>query len=121
MDAVVIGNIVAPVADRRGMHRREPDGVHAERPDVIQLRDQARQVALPIPVRVAEAADVDLVDGGAAPPGMLGHPFTACSTSGCIYPQLPKIMIFVFMESHLPSPLRRSPTPVQTDSGTPAP
>src|SRR3954462_362473 len=51
------------------MHRREPERIHTQRLDVVELGDQARQVAVAIAVRVAEAADINLIDRGAPPPG----------------------------------------------------
>ena len=55
------------------MDRRQPDRVDAERRrrpvvEVVELRDQAGQVAHAVAVRVGEAARVDLVDDAALPP-----------------------------------------------------
>ncbi|MCE3291052.1 MAG: hypothetical protein K0R83_3064 [Caulobacter sp.] len=74
VDAVVVADVVAPVAVGRGVDRREPDGVDAERGDVVEFAEHPRQVAMAVAIAVEEAADVDVIDGRAAPPGgSLGH------------------------------------------------
>src|SRR5579863_3489473 len=77
MHGLVIGDVIAPIAIGRGMDRRKPDAVDAEARDIIELAPQAFEIALPVAVRVAEAADIDLVDGGAAPPGRSAHTSSA--------------------------------------------
>ena len=62
LHALVVGDIVAPVAVGRGMDRREPDPVDAEALDVVELGLDAGQVALAVAVGVEEAADIDVVD-----------------------------------------------------------
>jgi len=56
MHALVIGNVIAPVAIGRGMDRRQPDRIDAERSDVVELRDETGKIALPVAVRIHEAA-----------------------------------------------------------------
>src|SRR5512140_613542 len=68
MYALIVGDVVAPVAVRRWMYRRQPDRIDAEPLDVLKLGEQAREVTLPVAVTVAKAADIDLVDHGATPP-----------------------------------------------------
>ena len=50
-------------------HGREPDGIDAEVAQVGESRADAGEVAGAVAVAVGEAADVDLVDDRAAPPG----------------------------------------------------
>ena len=71
-DGAVVVDVVAAVGERRGVERAQPDGVDAEPPQVVDAPDDAAQVADPVTVRVGEAARVDLVDDGLAPPGRVG-------------------------------------------------
>ena len=76
VDGAVVGDVVAAVGHRRGVPGGEPDGVDAEVAQVGQAGADAGEVAGAVAVRVGEAARVDLVDGGAAPPvvaGAVGH------------------------------------------------
>ena len=68
IDGVVIRNVVTPVAIGRRVNGREPDRVDAERGDVIESGDQPREIADAVVIRIGEAADIDLINGGAAPP-----------------------------------------------------
>ena len=69
VDVDVVGHVVAPVVLRRGVEGRDPEGVHAEVAQVGQPPGDAGQVTDAVAVGVGEAADVDLVDDGVAPPG----------------------------------------------------
>src|SRR3954447_21899747 len=62
MDREEVGDVVAAVAERRLVHRQEPDAVDAEPLQVVELVDQSAEVARPVVVAVVEAADVDLVE-----------------------------------------------------------
>ena len=68
VDVRVVGDVVAVVDLRRGVEGRQPERVDAELLQVGQPGADALQVADAVPVRVLEAADVDLVEGGAPPP-----------------------------------------------------
>ena len=68
MDAVEVGDVVPPVRVRRGVDRRQPDRVDAQPLEVVELRPNALQVAVPVTVRVGEGPDVDLVHDRVAPP-----------------------------------------------------
>src|SRR6478609_6997926 len=68
MDIPIVGNVIAPVAVGRRMNRRQPDRIHAQSLDVIELCRQAGEIALPVTIAVAETADIDLIDRGATPP-----------------------------------------------------
>src|SRR5258708_31762022 len=62
MHAAVLGDVVAIVAARRGIERQQPDRVDAELSDVVELLDQAGEIADAVVVAVEERFDVELVD-----------------------------------------------------------
>lgn len=68
-NAVVIGDVVAHVHLGRLVRRTEPDDVHADVLDVVQLGDDAGDVADAVIVGVFEGGGPDLVDGAFFPPG----------------------------------------------------
>ena len=68
VDGAVVGDVVAAVGQRRRVPGVEPDGVDAEVLEVAAGGADAGEVAGAVAVRVGEAAQVDLVDDGAAPP-----------------------------------------------------
>ena len=69
-DVGVVGDVVAAVAQRRGEERRDPQAVDAQPLQVVELLDQAPEVAGPVGVGVAERPDQHLVeDGGLEPLG----------------------------------------------------
>jgi hypothetical protein len=68
VDAAVVGHVVARVDLGRRVERVEPDGVDAEVAQVGQARADAGQVPDAVTIAVGEAADVDLVGDGLAPP-----------------------------------------------------
>ena len=70
-DLVVIADVVAGVVERRIEPRIDPDGVHAEALDVIQLLDDARQVADAVAVGIIERLRINLIHHGVV------HPFRA--------------------------------------------
>ena len=73
VDGVEVGNVVAVVAERAGVHREQPEAVHPQVLEVGELGDQALDVALPVAVGVEEGADVELVDDGRLEPqGIVG-------------------------------------------------
>src|SRR5262249_57750933 len=67
------------VGERRLVHRQQPETVHAEPLEVVELLDQAAEVARAVVVPVEETADVDLVEDGSLEPErialepLLGH------------------------------------------------
>ena len=73
IDRDVVGHVIAEIGLRRAEERAEPDRVGAERGHVVELRGHARQVADAVAVAVEEAARIDLVDDGAAPPVVRLH------------------------------------------------
>ena len=72
VDGAVVGDVVAAVGERRGVPRVVPDGVDAEVAEVAEAGAHAGEVADAVAVGVGEAAHVELVDDGVAPPGALG-------------------------------------------------
>jgi hypothetical protein len=62
VDTREIGDVVAVVAQRRGIEREDPDRGDAQVLQVIELLRQAGEIALAVRVAVPERADMDLVD-----------------------------------------------------------
>ncbi|MNP10989.1 hypothetical protein D3C76_1031570 [compost metagenome] len=62
VDPAVHGDVVAVVAQRRGIERQQPEGVHPQLGDVVELLDQPGEVADAVVVGVEERLHVDLVD-----------------------------------------------------------
>jgi hypothetical protein len=71
--AGVVGDVVAEVGHRRAVDRRQPQRLDAEVAHVLEVLDDAAQVADPVTVGVGERARVDLVDDAGAPPRRGGH------------------------------------------------
>jgi hypothetical protein len=63
-----VGDVVAAVAQRRGVDRQQPDAVDAEPFQVIQPGDQAAQIAGAVAGGVLETADEHLVEHRAPVP-----------------------------------------------------
>ena len=63
----VVADVVAVVVHRRAVDRGQPDHVHAETVQVVDVADDAAQVADAVAVGVGEAAGIDLVDDPAPP------------------------------------------------------
>ena len=68
VDRPVVGDVVAVVAQRRGVERQQPEGRDAQVVQVVELRDEAPEVADAVVVAVAERPHVELVDDGVAVP-----------------------------------------------------
>ena len=87
MYAEEVGDVVAAVAHRGRVDGKQPDAVDPEPLEVVQLVDDAADVAVAVAVGVVEAADVDLVEHRRpepkrlrlepAMPGGVGHGRTA--------------------------------------------
>ena len=69
---VEVGDVVAAVAQRRGVHRQQPDAVDPEPLEVVELLGQAAEVAGAVGVAVEEAAQVDLVERRRLEPQRVG-------------------------------------------------
>jgi hypothetical protein len=72
VDVGVVGDVIAPVGERRGVDGRQPDGIGAQIGDVVQALRDALQVPLPVAVGVLKGARIDLVDDRVAPPRRRG-------------------------------------------------
>ena len=66
--ALVMRDVVPIVAQGRGIEGQDPDRVDPERLQVVELPDQAGEVADAIVVAVEEGADMHLVDDGVLVP-----------------------------------------------------
>ena len=73
VDRDVVGDVVAVVAQRRGIERQQPDGRDAEVLEVVEPRGQAREVADPVARRIHEGPDVGLVDDRVLVPERVGR------------------------------------------------
>ena len=62
IDVVIIGDVVAVIAQRRGIKGQKPDGGDAQFLEIIELLDQAAEIADAVAVAVVERLDVQLVD-----------------------------------------------------------
>jgi hypothetical protein len=62
VDLGVVRDVVAVVAQRRGVEGQQPERVDAEVLQVVELRRQAAQVADPVAVAVVEGGDAELVE-----------------------------------------------------------
>ena len=62
INVVVIGDVVAVIAQWRRIKRQEPDRGNPEFLEIIQFLDQAAKIANPIAVAVVKSFDVQLVD-----------------------------------------------------------
>jgi hypothetical protein len=62
VNLLVRRDVVAIVLERRRVEGQEPDGIDAERLDVVELRGEAGEVAVAVGIAVDERFDVYLVD-----------------------------------------------------------
>ena len=80
VDRHVVRDVVAVVAQRRGIKRQQPERGHAELLQVVELLDDTPEVADAIAIAIVEGADVELVDDGVFEPERIGwgllHGFT---------------------------------------------
>jgi hypothetical protein len=75
MDSLVIRDVVAVVAERRGIEGQHPEHVDPQRLQVVEAAREAGKVADAVAVAVGEGADVRLVDDGILVPERIGHRF----------------------------------------------
>ena len=74
MDRLVVGDVVAVVAQRRLEEGEEPEAVDAELLQVAELTRQPREVADAVVIAVPEGAHVQFVeDGVLVPEGIVTH------------------------------------------------
>ena len=74
VDGAVVGDVVAVVAQRRGVERQQPDRRDAQLLDVVELGDHALEIADAVAVGVEERLDVGLVDDRVLVPVRIGGP-----------------------------------------------
>ena len=70
IDVLVIGNVVAKIHLRRGETRGNPDRIHSQVLQVVQLRSDSFQVSNAVIIAVSEAARINLVEDCVLPPLM---------------------------------------------------
>ena len=68
IDVGVVADVVAEIRHRRWIDRRNPDGVHAEPLQIVELAPDAGEIADAIAVAVHKRARIDLIDDAALPP-----------------------------------------------------
>ena len=68
VDGRVVGDVVAAVADGRGIEGWDPHAVHAQPRQVVQTGDEPTQVPDPVSVGVCEGSQQRLVEDGCAEP-----------------------------------------------------
>ncbi len=68
VDVAVVGDVIASVGEGRGVEGTEPDGIHPQFRQVRNARGDTGDVAQSVAVGVGEAARIDLVHHGLAPP-----------------------------------------------------
>src|SRR5262249_51559025 len=68
MDGGVFRDVVAVVEPRRGIEGQQPDRIDAQIGDVVELGDQAGEVADAVVVGIEERLDVQLIDDGVLVP-----------------------------------------------------
>jgi hypothetical protein len=62
MEGEEVRDVIAAVAERRLVHRQQPEAVDAEPLEVVELVHQPAKVAGAVVVAVEEPTDVDLVE-----------------------------------------------------------
>ena len=62
VDGAVVGDVVAVVALRRRVERRDPEIADAEVLQVVEALRDAREIAPAVPVRVLERLRINLID-----------------------------------------------------------
>jgi hypothetical protein len=68
IDGAVVADVVAEVGHGRPVDRRQPDGVHAQVDEVVEVVTDAGQVADAVPVGVGERTGINLIHDGITPP-----------------------------------------------------
>src|SRR4051794_36951525 len=80
MNAVEVGDVIAVVAKRGGIHRQEPNAVDPELFDVVELLSHPAKIALAVSIGVVERSDWSFIEDGVfEPEGIVtreAHPYT---------------------------------------------
>ena len=77
IDAAIIGNIVAVVAQRRGIERHDPNRGRSEILDVVKLFGEAGEIADAVIVEIEKGFHMQLIDDRVAIP-FAGHCDQSC-------------------------------------------
>src|SRR5439155_25985146 len=81
-----VRDVVAAVAEGRLVHRQQPETVDAKPLEVVELVDQAAEVARAVVIAVEEPADVDLVEHGPLEPERIAlEPLLRHGSSGPVW------------------------------------
>ena len=92
MHAAIVGDVVAVVAPRRRVERQQPDRVHAEVGDVVELARSARRKSpMPSLLPIEERLDVDLVDDRVLVPQRIQHRRVAALRWGSERPRMANV------------------------------
>src|SRR5437667_6208669 len=62
IDVLVIGDVIAVVAQRRGIEGQQPQRCNTEILQIIELAAQPLEIAAPVVIGVEERLDVELID-----------------------------------------------------------
>jgi hypothetical protein len=73
IDSVIIGNVVAIVATRRGLEREQPDGRCPQALQVIEAAEEASKIADPVSVRVEVGSDGQAIEDCIFVPEVVDH------------------------------------------------
>ncbi len=88
IDAVIVGDVVAVVAARRGLERHQPDRGDAEAVQIIEPPQQALEVADAVAVGIHIGADGQAIDYAVLVPEVVDHAGAASmvppSCGGCV-------------------------------------
>ena len=68
IDVLVIGNVIAEIDLRRRIARSDPDGIHTQFLQIIQLGLDPLEIADAISVAVGETSRIDFIENGMLPP-----------------------------------------------------
>ena len=82
VDIAIVVDVVAAVGQGRGVEGAQPDGIHAQPHQVIDVIDDSGQVTDPVTIGVGERPRIDLVDDSLSVPvrsiGFVGHDTSFC-------------------------------------------
>ena len=82
IDVLVVGDIVAHIRLRAGIHGGNPYDIDAQVFQIVERGDDAWDIADPVSIRIFVAGRPDLVDGSILPPRPRGdHPLCRCVRS----------------------------------------
>ena len=68
VNILIIGNIITVVILGRAVYRRKPDGVDAQFLNIVKLLNNTLKISDSVPVAVAEASGINLIDHCRLPP-----------------------------------------------------